>query len=99
MPTKVCLIGTLTITGVELYFKKIVDKYTQANGVQPAPENACAIGLTFDKYSPYNYRANCDTYSGSFTSPADCRWENCKLPSSISSSKQHVQMTIAIYVR
>ena len=34
--------------------KKIVDKCTVANGVQPAPENRYAISLTFYKYSPYN---------------------------------------------
>ena len=83
-----------------LDFIKIVDHCTKANGVQPAPENNLVIGLTFDKASPYNYKgANCDTYRGTFTSPGDCRWENCRLPSSISSSNAHVQMTVAIYVR
>jgi len=83
-----------------LDFVKIVDKCTSGNnGVQPAPENHFIIGLTFDKYSPYNYKANCDTYRGSFSSPGDCRWENCRLPSSISSSSHHVQMTVAIFVR
>ena len=82
-----------------LDFVKIVDRCTQANGVQPAPENQIIIGLTFDKYSPYNYKSNCDTYHGLFSSPSDCRWANCQLPSSISSSKQHVQMTVAIFVR
>ena len=57
-----------------LDFKKVMDKCTQANGVQPAPENQIAIGLTLDKYSPYNYKHNCDTYSGTFASPSDCRW-------------------------
>ena len=104
MPTRVYLTGTLTITGVELRilldFVKIVDNCTAHNGVQPAPKNSYAIGLTFDKYSPYNYTgANCDTYQGSFESVTDCRWENCQLPSFISSSKTHVQMTVAIYVR
>ena len=81
-------------------FEKIVDKCTYKNGVQPAPENRYAIGLTFDKASPYDYKgANCDTYGGLFTSPGDCRWANCQLPSSISSSKTVVQMTVAIYVR
>ena len=81
-----------------LDFKKIVDKCTSYNGVQPTPENYLVIGLTFDKKSPYNHKANCDTYGSSFKNPRDCRWENCQLPSSISSSKQHVQMTVAIYV-
>ena len=82
-----------------LDFEKIVDQCTVNNDVQPAPENRLIIGLTFDKASPYNHKSNCDTYRGSFTSPGDCRWENCGLPSSISSSSRHVQMTIAIYVR
>ena len=80
-------------------FEKIIDKCTNKNGIQPAPENRYVIGLTLDKTSPYNYKANCDTYGGSFTSPRDHRWGNCHLPSSISSSKYHVQMTVAIYVR
>jgi len=78
---------------------KIVDRCTQGNGVQPAPENQIAVGFTFDKWTPYNYKANCDTYKGLFPSPDDCRWENCNLPSSISSRATHVQMTVAIFMR
>ena len=63
------------------------------------PENTDVVGLTFDKWTPYNYKANCDTYHGSLTNPGDCRWENCKLPSSISSKAEHVQMTVAIFMR
>ena len=70
-----------------LDFKKIVDNCTHKNGVQPAPENYIIIGLTLDKSSPYNYKANTATYHETFTNPADCRWNNCLLPSSISSSK------------
>ena len=79
--------------------EKIVDKCTVSNGVQPAPQNNFVIGLTFDKHSPYDYKVNCDTYRGSFTSPVDCRWANCQLPSSISSGHRNVQMTSAIFVR
>ena len=81
--------------------KKIVDECTNANGIQPAPENQIAIGLTFDKFSPHNHQKNCDTYDKGLltTSPTDCRWDNCHLPSSISSSKEYTQMTVAIYVR
>ena len=82
-----------------LDFVKIVDKCTGGNGVQPAPVNAGIIGLTFDKYSPYNYKSHCDTCWSTFTSPGDCRWENCGLPSSISSITHDVQMTVAIFVR
>ena len=82
-----------------LDFEKVVDKCINDNGVQPAPENNIAIGITFDKASPNDYRANSNTYKGIFTSPVDYRWENCALPSSISSSKYDVQMTVTIYVR
>ena len=57
-----------------------IDKCANGNGIQPAPENRHAIGLTFDKASPYHYKANCDTHKGSFTNLGDCRWENCILP-------------------
>ena len=83
----------------DIDLRKIVDKCTQANGVQPAPQNNLVVGMTFDKYTPKDYTANCDTYHSSLTNPGDCRWENCLLPSFISGHAQHVQMTVAIYVR
>ena len=82
-----------------LDFVKVVDHCTVKNGVQPAPENNFVVGLTFDKYSPYNYRYNTDTYHGTMASPRDCRWENCLLPNSVSNRDRHVQMTVAIFVR
>ena len=85
--------------GILLDFKKVVDKCSSSNGVQPAPQNSGVVGLTFDKHSPYDHKANYDTYWGSFSSPTDGRWENCALPSSISSRGNHVQMTMTIYVR
>ena len=81
-----------------LDFKQIVDKCTAKNGIQPAPGITLA-GLIFDKFSPYDYTNNCDTYWSSFTNPTDCRWDNCRLPTSISSKFRYVQMTVAIYVR
>ena len=84
----------------EVDVRKIVDKCTSSNGVRPAPENAFAVGMSFDKHSPTTHNGeNCDTYRGSLGSPKECRWENCQLPSSISSKTHHVQMTVAIYVR
>ena len=84
----------------EVDLRKIIDKCTADNGVQPAPENAFAIGISFDKRSPNLYAGqNCDAYRGSLTHPGDCRWENCQLPSTISSHKSHTQMTMAILVR
>ena len=86
--------------GILLDPKKVVDHCTNKNGVQPAPDNRSNWGgLSFDKASPYDYAANCDVYTGSLTSPGDCRWENCQLPTSISPSSTHTQMTVAIYVR
>ena len=83
--------------GILLDFKKIVDKCTK-NNVQPAPLVDIA-GITFDKQSPYNYHRNCDTLYGPLTSPSECRWHNCHLPSSISVLKYNVQMIMAIFVR
>ena len=86
--------------GILLDPKKVVDLCTRHNGVQPAPWAGSNMGgLSFDKYSPYDYTANCDVYAGSLSSPSDCRWGSCFLPTSISSSQYHTQMTVAIYVR
>ena len=86
--------------GILLDFKRIVDKCTQFNGIQPAPAaNHYIPGITFDKKTPYDYDNNCDTLYGSLTSPSECRWHDCHLPSSISGKKEFVQMTMAIFVR
>ena len=48
--------------------EKIVDKCTRSDSpnVQPAPstnnKDRRLLGLAFDKLSPYDYLANCDTY-------------------------------------
>ena len=83
----------------EVDLREIIDKCRSSNGVQPAPENAYVVGIAFDKESLT--LQNCDTYRGSLTHPGDCQWENCLLPSSISSHTKHVQMTMtmAIFVR
>ena len=85
--------------GILLDFKKIVDKCTKGNGVQPAPAVHVFPGIAFDKISPYKYYINCDTIQGSPTSPGDCSWYDCHLPSSISGSHRKVQMTMGIFVR
>jgi len=50
-------------------------------GVQPVPSynggDSALLGLAFDKVSPYNYAANCNTIRGSFDSPAECCWHDC----------------------
>ena len=85
--------------GILLNFKKIVDKCTIHHGIQPAPAPHLIPGIAFDKYTPYDYNRNCDTLARSLTSPGDCRWWDCHLPSSISATKRSVQMTMGIFVR
>ena len=85
--------------GIVLDFEEIVDKCIIDNGVQPAPSSHVNPGIIFDKRSPYDYSKDCDTLYGSLTSPEECRWHNCYLPSSISGSKFRIQMTMAIFVR
>ena len=77
---------------------KITDHCIHHNGVPPEPNtHSSAIpGLTFDKRKPGAYNVHCDT--DSYKDMYDCRWENCYLPSSISSQKSHVQMTVAIFL-
>ena len=85
--------------GILLDFKKIVDKCRSHNGIQPAPAVDRIPGITFDKYTPYNYYSNCDTLTSKLTTAKECRWFDCNLPPTISGSKNSVQMTMAIFVR
>ena len=85
--------------GILLDFKKIVDKCAKNNSIQPAPLATQIPGIIFDKYTPYDYSKNCDTLWGSLTSPTECHWHDCQLPSSISGTKYNVQMTMGIFVR
>ena len=87
--------------GILLDPKKVVDLCTRDNGVPPEPgvTDRNWGGLSFDKHNPYVYTGNCDVYYRSLSSPGDCRWSNCQLPTNISSSKYDTQMTLAIYVR
>ena len=89
--------GGMLLDPTQLVDHCTVDK---SNGVEPAPFITSQLGgIAFDKLSPLDYNGNCDTLRGSLNNPGDCRLENCKLPSSISSNQQHTQMTVAIYVR
>ena len=86
--------------GILLDPEKVVDFCKVQDGVQPAPFiGNNRGGLSFDKRSPYDYTTNCDVYAGPLSSPVDCRWGNCRLPTNISSSIVGTQMTVAIYVR
>ena len=75
----------------------ITDKCTRSGtGVPtPAQENDLT-GMVFSK----PFTINTDTIQGTLINPRDDdRWAHCHLPSSISSSTNNVQMTMAIYVR
>ena len=87
--------------GILLDPKKVVDHCTANNGVPPEPALIGSNwgGLSFDKARPHIYEGNCDVYYLSLSSPVDCRWADCRLPTSISSSGLRTQMTVAIYVR
>ena len=75
--------------------RAITDQCTIARTLVPTPaEENDLTGMVFDKH------AISDTLQGTLNNPHnDNRWEGCWLPSSISSSKWNVQMTMAIYVR
>ncbi len=82
---------------------ELVDQCTANTDANPEPENGghAYLGLTLDKANNGNYASNCDTdrYGSDPSISSDCRWENCNLPGSISSSSTHTQMTVQIYVR
>ena len=75
---------------------QLTDRCDSRRGTKPDASSAGYVGLSFDKHSPGQYTSNCDTTWNGYS---DCRWENCNLPSSISSSDNHVQMTMHIFVR
>ena len=80
-------------------WSKVVDRCTQHTGVRPgifSGGHNVIDGLAFDKVTPTKDHNNCDTVHGNYE---DCRWRDCQLPKSISSLKQHTQMTLAIFVR
>ena len=86
--------------GVLVDHVKLVERCTRNYGVEPAPFSGydeSLLGLAFDKHSPHDYQANCDTIEGTFSEPHDCRWHDCTHP--LSANGQEDQMTMAIYVR
>ena len=68
--------------GILLNPQKIVDSCSHYNGVPPDPHIAIS-GVAFDKASPGSYSTNCNTISGTLSSPSECRWWDCYLPASI----------------
>ena len=77
--------------------RAITDRCTRSRTGVPIPiQYNDLTGMVFDKQVDHNS----DTIQGTLSSLRnDERWEECWLPSSISSSKVNVQMTMAIYVR
>ena len=77
---------------------QIVDRCTQKRGTRPSLYfDSWNDEMLFDKYSPRFYTSNSDTMHGGYAS--DARWEDCRLPLSVSARRQHTQMTMVIYVR
>ena len=77
--------------------RAITDRCTKSRTGVPIPiQYNDLTGMVFDK----QVDRSTDTIQGTLSNPSnDERWEECWLPSSISSSKYNVQMTMAIYVR
>ena len=87
--------------GIMENWSVITDQCSSGNSsARPEPEQGAhaMLGVTWDKANNGDYTSNCDTdrygQNGS-----DCRWENCPLPGNISSSVNHVQMTLQMWVR
>ena len=75
---------------------QILDRCTRSGTGVPIPrEENDLTGLIFDK----QVDGGSDTLIGTLAHLNDERWDECFLPSSISSTKYNVQMTMAIYVR
>ena len=89
--------------GILLDAKRVIDQCIHQNGIPPQPSihHTGIFGLTFDKLTPYIFHVDCDTYhqGSTLTSPRECRWYNCHLPSYISSRPTATDMTMAILVR
>ena len=91
-------------TGALLYkSKKLIDYCIHSNGIPPAPSvhYSGILGLTFDKVTPTEFYRNCNTYhkGSTLTNPTECRWHDCHIPTSISSTRYSTDMTMAIFVR
>ena len=77
--------------------RAITDHCTRSGTGVPIPKQESDLtGIVFDK----QVDGNSDTIQGTLSSPSnDDRWQECHLPSYVSSRRDHVQMTMAIYVR
>ena len=75
--------------------KTITDRCTRYRNIPIPKQENDLTGMVFDKQGD----GYTDTIRSILSSSRDSRWRECWLPSSISSSKFTVQMTMAIYVR
>ena len=99
-----CNINQTWAGGILIEPKKVIDECKNHKETPPAPSvhRSGLLGLSFDKHTPSDHSSDCDTYGeGSTTEkPTDCRWHDCRLPSTISSQADHnTDMTMAIFVR
>ena len=77
---------------------RVVDHCTRSGTGVPTPKSSTIWpGLAFTK--GVDGGIDTDTITSIKNDAEDERWEECFLPSSISSSRQNVQMTMAIFVR
>ena len=78
--------------------RAITDRCTRPRTDVPIPKQRNDLtGMIFTKQ--VDGGVNSDTIRQTLSNPEDERWEECYLPSSISSTISNVQMTMAIYVR
>ena len=78
--------------------RAITDRCTRSGTGVPVPKSQSEVtGMIFTKQ--VDSGTHSDTIRLSLSNPEDERWEECRLPSSISSTPYSVQMTVAIYVR
>ena len=78
--------------------RAITDQCTRPGTGVPVPKHVKDLtGMVLTKQ--LDNADNTDTIRVSLNNPDDERWEECHLPSYISSIRLHVQMTMAIYVR
>ena len=76
--------------------RAITDRCTRSGNVPIPIQHRDLTGMVLDK----QYSSDTDTIQGTLSNPRDDdRWQECYLPSSISSTNINVQMTMAIYVR
>ena len=76
--------------------RAIIDRCTRSTKVPIPQQYGDLTGMIFTKQAS----SSTDTIKGTLSNPNDDdRWQECQLPSSISSSAFYVQMTMAIYVR